>query len=91
MDELALVHPSLICSDRIEDYRARIRLADAAVLLVGGLDGAVCPGWLELLQRKSKPDTCPDGLVPDSTFLCVRAADDALVGQSRVADPCVLE
>jgi hypothetical protein len=43
MDELALVHPSLICSDRIEDYRARIRLADAAVLLVGGLDGAVWP------------------------------------------------
>ena len=51
---------------------------------VGGLDERGVPAWLELLEKKSKPETCPEGLVPDSQFLCLRAADNRLVGMINI-------
>jgi predicted acetyltransferase len=84
MEKLALVRPSLGYSDRIEEFRARIKQADSAVLLTGGLNALSVPEWLKLIQKKTRPETCPEGLVPDSTFLCVREADDALVGMINI-------
>lgn len=36
--------------------------------------------WLDRLAALSAPDTCPSGLVPSTTLLCVRRDDDKVVG-----------
>lgn len=78
---LRLVPPSLDYEGQILAYREEIWQADGHHLHgVGGLDELTVPQWLDLLERKSKAETCPSGLVPDSVFLCVRIQDDRLVG-----------
>lgn len=78
---LALIPPSLDYEAQILAYREELWQADGHHLQgVGGLDELTVPGWLDLLERKSKPETCPEGLVPDSVFLCVREKDNRLVG-----------
>ena len=78
---LCLIAPSLAYEGQILDYREEIWAADGRHLYgVGGLDELTVPQWLDLLKRKSRPETCPEGLVPDSVFLCVRGCDDTLVG-----------
>ena len=78
---LSLIPPSLAYEAQILAYREELWQADGHHLQgVGGLDELSVPQWLELLEKKSKSETCPEGLVPDSVFLCVRAKDDRLVG-----------
>ncbi len=83
--ELRLVRPSLAYEEQILAFRAECLAADGRHLMgVGGLDERGVPAWLELLEKKSKPETCPEGLVPDSQFLCLRAADNRLVGMINI-------
>ena len=66
-------------------YREEMWAADGHHLMgVGGLDELTVPQWLALLEKKSRPETCPEGLVPDSSFLCLRGADDRLVGMINI-------
>lgn len=81
---LALLAPSLLYERQILAFREACLAADGHQYGVGGLDDLSVPEWLALLERKSAPETCPEGLVPDSTFLCVRAADNAVVGMVSI-------
>ena len=85
MDELILLAPSLARTAQILDYKEKSLENGARLHGAGGLDACdSVPGWLALLERKSRTETCPEGLVPDSTFLCVRTKDDLLVGMVNI-------
>ena len=81
---LYLKNPSLAYEDQILSYREEMWAADSHLHGVGGLDELTVPEWLALLEKKSRPETCPEGLVPDSSFLCIRQADDRLVGMINI-------
>ena len=84
-DDLILLVPSLAWTERILDYKARSLENGARLHGAGGLDACdSIPDWLALLKRKSRPETCPEGLVPDSTFICVKALDDCLIGMVNI-------
>ena len=81
MDELILVAPSMAYEEQILAYRRETLAIEPALNGSGGLDPyEQIADWLAYLQAKAAPATCPEGLVPDSTFLCVRVGDDRLVG-----------
>lgn len=83
--DLRLERPSLAYEAQILAYREESWEADGHHLHgVGGLDELTVPDWLALLEKKSRPETCPEGLVPDSSFLCVRKADNRLVGMINI-------
>ena len=84
MDALTLVRPGLAYEARILEYRRLSLEKDGRLYGVGGLADLTIPEWLALLEKKSRPENCPEGLVPDSTFLCVREADGALVGMINI-------
>jgi len=51
----------------------------------GGLDAfEAVPDWLAYLALKSCRETCPADRVPDSTWLCIRRADNRLVGMANI-------
>ncbi len=81
---LRLVVPSLDYEKQINEYRARSLAADGRMHGTAGLAQLTVPQWLELLRSKASPQTCPPGLVPDSTFLCVRERDNAVVGMINI-------
>lgn len=84
MDVLSLVKPNMGFEEQILEYRRLSLEKDGRVYGVGGLADLSVPAWLDLLEKKSRPETCPEGLVPDSTFLCVREADGALAGMVNI-------
>ena len=84
IEGLKLFAPSLVFEKQILGFREACLQADGHQYGVGGLDELSVPDWLELLKRKSAPETCPEGLVPDSTFLCVREVDGAVVGMVSI-------
>ena len=82
---LRLVAPSLAYEAQILAYREESLAADQGRINgVGGLDNLSVPEWLDLLERKKHDATRPEGLVPDSSFLCLRKADDRLVGMINI-------
>lgn len=83
--DLRLVKPSLAYEAQILAYREECLKADGHPLIgVGDLDEGGFPAWLEMADKKSRPDTCPEGQVPNSQFLCVRTADDHMVGMLNI-------
>lgn len=85
MDELILVAPSMAYEEQILAYRGETLAIEPALNGSGGLDPyEQVADWLAFLQAKADPATCPKPLVPDSTFLCVREADDRLVGMVNI-------
>jgi len=81
MDELKLIRPSPARAGQILDYKAKSLENGSHLHGAGGLDVYdSIPDWLDFLERKSRQETCPEGLVPDSTYLCVRIRDDCLIG-----------
>lgn len=84
-DTLRLVAPSLAYEAQILAYREESLAADQGRMNgVSGLDKLSVPEWLDLLERKKHDDTRPKGMVPDSTFLCLRLTDDRLVGMINI-------
>lgn len=82
---LRLVAPSLAYEAQILVYREESLAADQGRMNgVSGLDNLSVPEWLDLLERKKHDDTRPKGMVPDSTFLCLRLTDDHLVGMINI-------
>lgn len=82
---LRLVTPSLAYEAQILAYREESLAADQGRMNgVSGLDKLSVPEWLDLLERKKHDDTRPEGMVPDSTFLCLRLTDDRLVGMINI-------
>ena len=85
MDELKLVAPSLAYEDQILAYKRETLAVEPVLNGVGGLqDYDRVADWLQFCRLKASPATCPEHLVPDSTFLCVRKQDDRLVGMVNI-------
>ena len=85
MDELFLIAPSMAYERQIRAYRAEILADGEGVDGGGGLDAFEdVADWLAYLALKSRPDTCPADRVPDSTYLCVRRADNRVVGMANI-------
>lgn len=83
--DLRLVAPSMAYEAQILAYREECWAADGHHLMgVGGLDELSVPEWLALLEQKASAHTCPEGLVPDSVYLCLRQEDDRLVGMINI-------
>lgn len=81
MDALTLVSPSIAYAAQIAAYRKAFLERGDSLDGTSELRRYTAPeAWLERLSRLSRRDTCPEGLVPSSTFLCVRTSDDTLVG-----------
>ena len=85
MDELKLILPSPDRAVQILDYKKRSLENGSHLHGAGGLDAYdSIPDWLAFLDEKSRPETCPEGLVPDSTYLCLRMHDDRLIGMVNI-------
>jgi predicted acetyltransferase len=84
-DELKLILPSLDRAVQILDYKAKSLENGSHLHGAGGLDAYdSISDWLDFLEEKSQPETCPEGLVPDSTYLCLRMHDDCLIGMVNI-------
>ena len=83
---LTLVEPSLSYEDEILAYKQETALADKGVF--NGVTGLnqfdTVPKWLRFLALKKDPATRPEHLVADSSWLCVRQADDRVVGMVNI-------
>ncbi|NLX83510.1 MAG: GNAT family N-acetyltransferase [Clostridiales bacterium] len=84
MDELRLVMPSLDYEAQLLLYKRETLEIEPVINGASGLADLTVPQWLDQLEQRRKPETCPPGLVPDSTFLCIRTADDRLVGMINI-------
>lgn len=85
METLLLVAPSAQYMEQIREYRAEFLACDEVMHGTASLRKFEDPAeWLLWLAQTSREDTCPEGLVPDTEFLCVRAADNRLVGMINI-------
>lgn len=80
MDELALVKPDIGYEKQILEYRQASLMADGRMYGMGGLDDRSVREWLLHLDLCEAGEFCPSGYVPSSTWMCVRKADNRLVG-----------
>lgn len=81
MEELRLVAPSARYASQIADYRAEFLAHGDSMDGTANLRKFEDPAdWLSWLAQTAAEETCPAGLVPETEFLCVRTADDRLVG-----------
>lgn len=80
-DKLCLVVPSMAYEGQLLDYKRETLAIEDEMAGDAGLDTTeTVAEWLERLSRCAHPDTCPAGMMPASTYLCVRTRDDRLVG-----------
>ena len=81
MDELYLTRPSLAYAAQIaacrQEFLDRGERIDGSSRLEDYLDPR---SWLAWLDALSVSETCPDGFVVGTQWLCVRASDDRVVG-----------
>lgn len=81
MEELMLVSPSLEYREELEAYKAETLAIEPVIHGCGGFDAcATMEEWLYRLKEREAEETCPEGFVPASTYLCVRQPDNRMVG-----------
>lgn len=81
MDALYLIKPSLTYAAQIAACRQEFLDRGESIDGSSRLEDYPEPqGWLAWLDALSAPETCPDGFVVSTQWLCVRAADDRVVG-----------
>ena len=81
-----LVVPSMRYAGQIMAYKLETAATDGGHFNgVSGLDAFDrVEDWLEYLRLKADPLTRPEGLVDDSSWLCIRLQDDRLVGMINI-------
>ena len=81
MEELYLVKPSAAHANQIAAYRQEFLDRGDSLDGTGGLSNYLDPAdWLAWLDTLADPATRPEGFVPSTTLLCIRKADERLVG-----------
>ena len=81
MEELYLVKPSAAYADQIAAYHAEFLERGDSLDGTSSLDRYSNVGdWLVWVEELSLPETCPEGFVVSTQWLCVRSADDKVVG-----------
>lgn len=85
MDEFILVRPAEEYVEEISAYRQEFLETDSAMDGCGSLKKISNPlEWIADREKKSKKETCPEGLVVATQFLYVRKSDNRLVGMIQV-------
>ena len=85
MDELKLVNPSEDYSEQIRSFRQEFLDTGDSMDGTSNLEKYEDPHeWLAWLALTARAETCPEGLVPESQFLCVRQSDNRVVGMIAV-------
>lgn len=85
MDDLILVKPEEKYAAEISAYRQELLDAGSAMDGCGSLRRIADPlEWIADAERKSRKETCPDGVVPATQFLFIRKSDDRLVGMIQI-------
>lgn len=88
MDTLKLVFPDAAYASEIAAYRQEFLDANDSMDGCGPLERFADPlAWIAETERYLKPETTPEGRVPATQFLTIRAADDKLVGLIQVRHP----
>lgn len=81
MEELYLTKPTADYAEQIAAYRAEFLERGDSLDGTSGLNNYADPAdWLAWVESLSSPETCPEGFVVSTQWLCVRAADDKVVG-----------
>lgn len=81
MEELYLVKPTAAHADQIAAYRAEFLERGDSMDGTSGLSNYADPAdWLAWLDTLADPAKRPEGFVPSTTLLCIRAAEERLVG-----------
>lgn len=80
-----LIAPTAEYADQIAAYRREFLDAGDSLDGTGSLSRMEDPAdWLRQTEDLRKPETVPAGWVPSSQFICVRAADNRLVGMIQL-------
>jgi len=80
-DEIKLVKPSQTYAEQIWEYRTEFLEQGDSLDGCAGLEKVNDVNeWLVNIKKNSREETVAEGLVPASTFLAVRKADNQVVG-----------
>lgn len=80
-EHLCLVKAGLAYEDDIQAYKeASLKDDPDGIHGASGLADLSVREWLAGLALREQEETCPPGYVPDSTYLCYRENEPALVG-----------
>jgi len=82
-DEITLVRPAPEHAEEVMRLREELLRANDADSFAGCSnlqDFDDYDGWLDLLDQRENPDRLPEGSVPSSAYLAVRASDGRIVG-----------
>lgn len=82
MKELLLLEsPQRSDKEMVMDYKAEfLQCGDSLCGTAGLHDAAAYEGWLRGVKENACEETVREGLVPSTTFLCMRTTDGRLVG-----------
>lgn len=85
MDELILIRPTEKYAAEISAYRQEFMEAGNSMDGCGSLKRIADPlEWIADTERKSKKETCPEGLVAATQFLYIRKSDERLIGMIQI-------
>lgn len=85
MDHLLFLPPNMDYADQLKAYLAESQEVDNQPKGISGLH--LYPDiaeWLAFLKLKARKETCPEGFVPDETYMTVREKDNRLVGMINI-------
>ena len=81
MEKIILIKPNLSYADEIIKYKEESLKENPLINGSAGLNNfSSIEDWLEELEKRSRKDTVPEGLVPSSTYLGIREKDNYIVG-----------
>jgi len=80
MDALILIQPEESLLSEVAAYKSAMLAAGSSMDGCGSLARHTPVEWLENCRRLSREDTCPDGWVPATQFVCMRKSDRRIVG-----------
>jgi len=85
MDSLRLLQPAASYARQVSEYRQEFLDAGDSMDGTGPLRRFADPlEWMAEVERYRRRETVPEGLVEATQFLCVREADDRLVGMIQI-------
>ena len=84
-EKVKLIKPSLEFDQEIMNFRQEFLEYGGSMDGCGNLISCETTNeWLEEVEKLTRVETCPDGYVPATQFICVRESDNKLVGVIQV-------
>ena len=83
MDTIRLIKPSMDYAEDIMAYRREYLANDPDEDMDGANDlkkYSSAEEWLSQLEKRSRPETCPENRAPSDTLIAVRQSDNKIVG-----------